>query len=156
MRWPYPVNTDFISLAPIRRDSTGRIQAERLRVGTPYGNEGFASQMLGVPIEQFDLAELDELVLMLLRGRVDLIWFERAALHQALEALSQHPAIYFQQAPAAPIPLGLALRRDSRGDRIKQQLEQALSEMRLPPIPARMKQLNGLGASGVIPAKPGR
>ncbi len=147
VRWPYPVATDFIALTPDRLDDIAK-----RRVGIPYGNESFAEQMLGIPPENLYLAELDELILMLLRGRLDLVWFERRALHQALLKHPDRPAIHYRQQPPRPIYLGIAVRRTGKGERLKQFLQHGINQQSMPLLSEEDRKLGMLPLRGELPA----
>ncbi len=146
IRWPYAVEAGFIALTP-----QGLNKAGAGRVGIPYGNEAFAALMLDIAPQSFYQAKLEELVLMLFRGRIDRIWFDRLALEQVLESYSDRAPLYFQRAPAQLISIGLAVRRGPEGERIRAWLEPALERMPARSLPALSERLIRVPAVGEAP-----
>lgn len=147
IRWPYAVATDFITLNPALLTDFDQRQ-----IGIPYGNESFAVQMLGVAPEKLYLAELDQLILMLLRGRLDLVWFERSSLHRELAKHPDRPAIHYRQQPAQSIPIAIAVRKDAKGERLKQWLEHEIEQGNVPPLSPDDTALSQSPVEGVVPA----
>ncbi|MCP4133238.1 MAG: transporter substrate-binding domain-containing protein [bacterium] len=101
---------------------------KKLKIGIPRGNENFASQLLGIPIENFYVGELESLLKMLKSGRIDAFWFERASTMSTLKKL-KIADIYYKKYPQRQIPASLAVRKDKKGMELKQKIDSLVKKV---------------------------
>ncbi|MFP4309829.1 MAG: hypothetical protein ACLFRG_18420 [Desulfococcaceae bacterium] len=83
--------------------------------------------MSGIPRENLYGGELENLLRMLEKGRIDAFWFERAATMTQLFELGIRGG-HYRQMPDDAIPVGLAVARTPAGDRIKERLDALFNE----------------------------
>ncbi|OHD06466.1 MAG: hypothetical protein A2086_01815 [Spirochaetes bacterium GWD1_27_9] len=98
------------------------------KIGIPRGNKEFASSVTGIKIEQFYEGEINSLLKMLSTGRIDAFWFERVSSMTTLKKLGITD-IYFKQLPTQKISIGLAVKKDDKGDKLRKKLEDSLKKI---------------------------
>lgn len=123
--WSYPVCAEFVFTNPkFLKDfkSIGKI-------GTLVGNKAFLKELKGAQdLEIFEHVSMLSLVKMLETGRIDAIWFPRFVINHYLE---QHPVekVYRRSFPETPLAIGLAVRKDEEGKKLRKILEKALEQI---------------------------
>lgn len=123
--WSYPVCAEFVFTNPkFLKDfkSIGKI-------GTLVGNKGFLKELKGAQdLDIFEHVSMLSLVKMLEMGRIDAIWFPRFVINHYLE---QHPVgkVYRKSFPERPLGIGLAVRKDKEGKKLRSVLEKALKQI---------------------------
>lgn len=98
------------------------------KIGVPRGNEAFLSEMTGIPIENFYLGEIENLLKMLNAGRIDLFWFEFGATMSTIKSLNIQNVHYLEY-PEQQINAGLAVRKDEKGNKLKNELTHLLEKI---------------------------
>ena len=97
------------------------------RIGTLLGNSGFFSELLGMNTDNFmEVRTIKQLVLMLEKERLDAIIFERVSVKKSLEQLSIKN-IYDK--PVYLIPIGLAVAKNEKGDKLKKDLDNLIKNI---------------------------
>jgi polar amino acid transport system substrate-binding protein len=118
--WKFPTVTDVYGMDPER---LANLRGQT--IGIPRGNEGFFSEISGVPAENLYSGELKNLLRMLEKGRIDAFWFERASTMTQLYELGIE-GVHYRQMPETPISSGMAVARTPAGDRLKARLDALL------------------------------
>lgn len=121
----------------------------KLKIGIPRGNEDFASEVLGVPKENFYLGAIDNLLPMLKAGRIDAFWFERASTMETIKKLKL-TNIFYMALPSTPIAAGLAVKKDAKGTALKTKLDKALSDVDYKKILKDYNTYLKLPAKGIV------
>ncbi len=97
------------------------------KIGTPNGNEGFLSEVLEIPIENFYVSELSKLIKMLDAKRIDILLFERSATMSTIQKLKVNDIHY--KLVDDSIKAGFAVNKNNNGIRIKALLEDAIKKI---------------------------
>ncbi len=97
-------------------------------LGVPYGNKEFHSEITGIPIEKFKEGHLENLLKMLVLGRIDAFTFERASTMSTIKKL-KIPNVYYKQFPSIIIPSSLAVRNDQKGNQLKKRLDNLIQQV---------------------------
>ncbi len=123
--WSKPTYTDLYA------KKTGMFQPGALkntkRIGVPRGNEGFFSELLDIPEENFIAgSDMDSLLKMLDRNEINAFIFERASTMSSLQRLGIAGIRYRK---LKEIPIGFAVRKDQQGADLKKRLERHLSDI---------------------------
>lgn len=127
--WTVPVKADLYTFDPkIFQDLT---KIGNGKIGIPRGNSNFASVMTGIPKEKFyEVNTMNALIKMLVADRVDLIWFDRVSIQQALREQKVHNVFYYE------IPkfekkgsIGIGLQKSKKGRLLKEQLDHLLFQI---------------------------
>ena len=98
------------------------------RIGTPFGNEDFAAQLLDVPKSRFVVGEIENLVRMLDLNRIDLLWFERAATQSTIKKLNIE-GIKYWSSKKFRVRAGLAVRNDKKGRALGKKLDDLIDRL---------------------------
>ncbi|MCP4020649.1 MAG: hypothetical protein GY729_02300, partial [Desulfobacteraceae bacterium] len=98
------------------------------RLGVPYGNKEFHSEITGIPLEKFQEGHLENLLKMLKSGRLDAFTFERSSTMSTIIKL-KIPNIHYKQLPPVIIPAGLAVRNDQKGNQLKKKLDTLILQL---------------------------
>lgn len=109
-------------------------------IGTLIGNADFFAELAGVPKEKFiEVNSLEQLIMMMARGRVNVILFERVAMMSAIHGLKDDlfnkvptafnspekpQKIYYQKFKI--IAASIAVSNNKAGKKLKQQLDKLL------------------------------
>ncbi|WP_428243454.1 substrate-binding periplasmic protein [Gynuella sp.] len=125
LNWSINSPADVYSLdaAKISEDNFKTLK----RIGTPKGNEGFFSDIFGIPVGQFVGGNsVESLVKMLESGRIDALLFERASVMNTLQLQGVH-GIYYRG--VLDIPIGFAVPKNAKGDQLKAKLESLFKQV---------------------------
>jgi len=120
-----------------------------LEIGIPRGNEDFAAGVLCIPKEHFYVGEIENLLKMLQVGRIDVFWFERVSTMTTLKRLGI-ANVYYKRIPNYPVPVGIAVAKNSKGTILRHALEQALAASNWQENFKNYLQFNQYGAKGLI------
>lgn len=122
IEWGFMTMSDVYATDPSAFTSfTGKV------VGTPFGNEYLAADVLGIDVAQVETAKLGNLFKMLELGRLDLIWFARDASMATIRDLGG--TFHYQTAPAGGLKAGLAVPNTPEGTALGQAISKALSNI---------------------------
>ena len=119
------------------------------RIGTPRGNEGFMSELFGIPTANFMVNELDNIVKMLNVGRLDFILFERSATMSTIQKLKL-PNIHYLMIDDS-IKAGFAVNKNARGQEVKKLMEAAIRNTDQDSLFKDFFKYTRLPAEGVVP-----
>jgi len=122
---------------------------KKLKIGTPRGNETFASDLLGIQVKNFHPGDLENLLRMLSAGRIDAFWFERASTMSTLEKL-KIKNIYYEENPKESINASLAVKKDKKGRELKKRLDLLLKKVDKKKILKDLNIYNALPGSGKV------
>ncbi|HCY88308.1 MAG TPA: hypothetical protein DHV36_24440 [Desulfobacteraceae bacterium] len=128
--YTYAVDVEWFvtTLIDIYAKSAGDVASDTYkvskRIGTPRGNEGFMSELFGIPATHFMVNELDNIVKMLNAGRLEFILFERSATMSTIQKLKL-PGIHYKMIDDS-IKAGFAVNKNPRGQQVKKLLEDAI------------------------------
>lgn len=122
---------------------------KNLKIGIPRGNEIFASDLLGIPVENFYVGELESLLKMLEAGRIDAFWFERSSTMKTIEKL-KIKNVYYENIPSESIFAGLAVQKNAFGNDLRQKMETSLQKINLKVILKELDRYNKMPAKGII------
>lgn len=120
-----------------------------LKIGIPRGNEDFAAGVLGIPKEHFYVGRIENLLKMLQAGRIDVFWFERVSTMTTLKRLGI-TKVYYKRIPDYPVPVGIAVAKNSKGTILRHTLEQALAASKWQENFKNNLQFNQYSAEGLI------
>ncbi len=121
INWSVPAVCDFYA-----RDKAVLNNPKQHQLGTPRGNGGFFSELLGIPMEQFYEARLENLLKMLYKGRssVEVFIFERGSTMSTIKKL-QLTDVYYADAELN-LRASLAVGKSNKGYRLKNILEASI------------------------------
>jgi polar amino acid transport system substrate-binding protein len=139
LSWHFDTTVDFYANSP------NSFEIEKLpanSIGTLIGNADFFAELANIPRNKFiEVSSLSQLILMMARGRLKVILFERVAMMSTIKKLSQNrlsPSpieflsldnshkIYYKKFKI--IAASLAVANNAEGKALKEQLDQLLSE----------------------------
>lgn len=144
--WFIKTTTDIYSMDA--KNLADDVYKTLLRVGTPRGNEAFFSELYNIPINQFvHHGDLENLLRMLKGGRLDLFMFERSSTMHVIKSLKLK-GIQYRKIDA--IPIGLAVRKDLKGFKLKKQLESAFKKVDQEAIFSSFVKYNDLPDKGEV------
>jgi polar amino acid transport system substrate-binding protein len=137
--WHFDTTVDFYSTSPTH------FKLENLpnqSIGTLIGNADFFSELAGISIERFiEVSSLTQLIMMMARGRIKVVLFERVAMMSTINKLqndlrSKVPSEF--NSPESPqkiyykkfkiIAASLAVAKNEAGDKLKTQLDELLTK----------------------------
>lgn len=125
VEWSQPTYTDLYA---VKNENLNAAQLKKLeRIGTLFGNSDFFSELFDLPKAHFHEAKMENLLIMLDKGRLDGILFERAATMSSISKAGLEHKVYYKT--LANIPVGLAVPKDSKGNALKQKLESLLQKI---------------------------
>jgi polar amino acid transport system substrate-binding protein len=134
LTWHFDTTVDFYSTSP------GNFTLENLpnkSVGTLIGNADFFSELSHIPRDKFiEVSSLQQLIMMMARGRVQVIIFERVAMMSTIKGLKKDldtkvpstlksQKIFYQKFKV--IPASIAVGNNTSGKKLKQQLDELLT-----------------------------
>ncbi|WP_286233153.1 substrate-binding periplasmic protein [Thalassotalea sediminis] len=120
---------------------------KRKRIGTTSGNADFFAQQLGVEPDIFvEVRTLHQLVDMFIKGRIDVLLFERASVMTLLAEKGVY-GIHYQS--IGLIPASMAVFKDQSGVALKKQLDGVIKTLDLDAIFSGYLQYIHLPSKGV-------
>lgn len=122
LAWRVPTITDLFVLDP---ELLASDRLSGLELGTTLGNGEFLSGLIGVSRENFVETSLENLVQMLLAGRIQGIVFERASTLSTFYQMGVDN-VYFRS--LGRIGAGFAVRADEHGEMLKNMLDPLLAK----------------------------
>jgi len=138
LTWQVNATVDLYSTSPEHFDLT---KLPEHSIGTLIGNADFFAEIAGVPREKFiEVSNLDQLIMMMARGRIKTIIFERVAMMSTIHDLkndlvtkvpaelssSKHPQkIYYRI--FKKMAASIAVANNKKGKMLKQQLDKLLA-----------------------------
>ncbi len=120
------------------------------RLGVPFGNKEFFSEITGIPLEKFKEGHLENLLEMLKLGRLDAVTFERASTMSTIKRL-KIPNAYYKQFPPVIIPAGLAVKVDQKGNQLKKKLDTLIQQVDQQQLFKDYFPFINLPDSGIVP-----
>jgi polar amino acid transport system substrate-binding protein len=139
LTWHFNTTVDLYSTSPTNFDLD---KLPNNSIGTLIGNADFFAELAGVPKEKFiEVSSLSRLVMMMARGRLKVILFERVAMMSTIKELqndltSKVPSEF--NSPESPqkiyykkfkiIAASLAVAKNEAGYKLKKQLDKLLAE----------------------------
>ena len=139
LTWHFNTTVDLYSTSPTNFDLD---KLPNNSIGTLIGNADFFAELAGVPKEKFiEVSSLSRLVMMMARGRLKVILFERVAMMSTIKELqndltSKVPTEF--NSPESPqkiyykkfkiIAASLAVAKNEAGYKLKKQLDKLLAE----------------------------
>ena len=146
LEWGIIVPVDIYSMNEANLDP--KIFRTLKRIGTPRGNEGFFSQLYGIPIKQFHTGTIESLLRMMKKGRSDLFLFERASTMSRIQKLGIKNVFYRQ---IDRIPASFAVRKSEHGTELKNKLDALIKKVDQERIFSGVTKYWSLPESGVVP-----
>jgi polar amino acid transport system substrate-binding protein len=134
LTWHFDTTVDFYSTSP------GNFTLENLpnkSVGTLIGNADFFSELSHIPRNKFiEVSSLQQLIMMMARGHVQVIIFERVAMMSTIKGLKNElntkvpsalksQKIFYRKFKV--IPASIAVANNTSGKKLKQQLDELLT-----------------------------
>jgi len=139
LSWHFETTVDFYANSPSNFDLAS-LPAHS--IGTLIGNADFFAELANIPRDKFiEVSSLSQLILMMARGRLKVILFERVAMMSTIKKLSQNrlspspieflsldnsQKIYYKKFKM--IAASLAVANNAEGKTLKKQLDKLLSE----------------------------
>jgi polar amino acid transport system substrate-binding protein len=120
--WYVTTKIDFYSKK--KENLSGDLYKSLGKIGTLRGNEQFFSEVFGIPVKNFFLNELDNLVKMMNSNRIDGIFFERSASMSTIQKLNVKDIHY--KLIDDSIKASFAVNKNSNGMRLKTIIENAI------------------------------
>ncbi len=121
------------------------------KIGTPRGNEGFFSELYGIPIKQFyHKTAMDNLVKLLKKGRIDVILFERASTMTSIQTHGYQNIFYRKM---DTLPASFAVRKNKKGIKLKKKLEALFQKIDQDQIFRKYLSYVNMPDSGLVPNK---
>lgn len=119
------------------------------RIGTTRGNAVYLAGLIGLTEEHFvEIGTLPRLVDMLISGRIDVIFFERASVMSLLQQ-RQIQSVYYQS--AAHIPASIAVANNEQGKVLKGKMDQAINKINIDKLFASYLKFYRLPDKGIMP-----
>ncbi len=122
------------------------------RLGVPFGNKEFHSEITGIPLGKFKEGLLENLLKMLRLGRIDAFTFERASTMSSIRKLNI-PNVNYRQLPPEIIPTSMAVRKDQKGKQLKKKLDILIDKLDQQQIFKDYLKFINLPDKGVVPLK---
>ncbi|UZE97324.1 substrate-binding periplasmic protein [Alkalimarinus alittae] len=124
--WSVPVKADLYAVDPKSFKNLSEIGDKQ--IGIPRGNAKFASKLTGIPQEKFyEVDTMNSLIKMLAAKRVDLIWFDRVAVRQALKQYNVSNIYYYEYPKLGKQgSIGVGLQNTERGRRLKKVIDELI------------------------------
>ncbi|MBA6362421.1 transporter substrate-binding domain-containing protein [Colwellia sp. BRX8-4] len=139
LSWHFDTTVDLYSTSPANFDIKNLPEGS---IGTLIGNADFFAELAQVPREKFvEVSSLAQLIMMMARGRLKVILFERVAMMSTIKELQDDLStkvptefnspespqkIYYQKFKV--IAASLAVANDAVGAKLKKQLDALLSD----------------------------
>lgn len=142
--WQVITKADLFSL------DTNKVNGDQWRkdlIGTPLGNAAFLARMSGLPVANFVQSSLPNLVQMLARGHIPVLFFERASTMTTLVRMGVKGVHYRN---LYTVPAGLAVARTPAGLALKKRLDAALETEPMPPSFVRYRRIINLPDQGMV------
>lgn len=144
--WSFDTTSDFFTL------NTKFLEVSNIlpgRIGTTRGNAVYLAEMVGLTKEHFvEIGTLPRLVDMLISGRIDVIFFERASVMSLLQQ-RQIQNVYYQS--AAHIPASIAVANNEQGKALKEKMDKAINKINIDRIFASYLKYYRLPDKGIMP-----
>ncbi|GHF85676.1 substrate-binding periplasmic protein [Thalassotalea marina] len=123
-------------------------QVEEQSIGTLVGNADFIAQVTNIPREKFiEVSNLNQLGVMLIKGRLKVAVFERVSMMTTLRKLGL-PFIHYKKLTS--IPASLAVQNNKAGIALKKQIDDTLAQLETDIYLEHFYQYNRLADSGVV------
>ncbi len=94
-------------------------------IGTPRGNKEFLSGVLGIPLEQFYEGNLENLLGMLEKGRIDALLFERASTQTSIKKIKMKNVYY---AEVMDVAASFAVQKTPQGTILMKKLDDLINK----------------------------
>ena len=118
------------------------------KIGTPRGNEGFFSEVYGIPIEQFySSGDIGSLLKMMKKGRIDIFLFERASTMTKIQEIGIKNVFYRN---IDIIPASFGVRKDKQGTELKRKLDVLIKKVDQQQIFYEHLKYSNLPKSGIV------
>ncbi len=132
-----------------------------ITIGTPRGNEDFLSNKYNISIDHFHPGKLDNLLVMMYKGRVDLILFERASVINKIHELGEKNAKYNYKLDLQNIhyknidiiPASFGVRNNKKGSDLKKKMDELIKKTDYKKIFSRALKYWSLPDKGIVKSK---
>ena len=121
LNWHVEARADLFSHSPALLEGEGWREH---RIGTPWGNAAFFSDMTGLSVDRFVESSLPSLARMLRSQRIDLLLFARMSTMETMADLGLE-GIHYRN--LYEIPAGFAVADTERGQSLAQRLDALLA-----------------------------
>lgn len=121
--WNMETRSDLFAMSDYKFNNINN-----LLIGIPRGNKEFAGEVLGLPAKNFYESSIENLLLMLQKGRIDAFWFERASTMTTLKKLNISNVFYMKM-PKDTISVGIAVQKNDEGTRLKDKMDSLMKKI---------------------------
>ena len=122
--WHIPAKIDLYTMGKIEVDLFNI--GENFKIGTPRGNEGFLSEITGIPESRFYSGSIDNLLKMLELKRIDSFIFERSSTMIHIKNLKIKNIFYKNM---ESIAAGFAVQNNKQGIILKHKLDSIIRKI---------------------------
>lgn len=146
LNWSILTHTDLFSLD--KKCFKYKVD-ESITLGTTVGNTSFLAEMMGVSQSSFiEVSTLDQLVEMLIKGRVNVVVYERASVMTLLAQKKMSGVVY---KTIGITPITMAVQNTEKGNLLKQKLDHLIQQIDLNEIFSSYFKYNLLNDEGIAP-----
>ncbi|PKG80989.1 hypothetical protein CXF85_19685 [Colwellia sp. 75C3] len=119
------------------------------RIGTTLGNADFFAKKMNITRDKFiETATMGQLIDMFVKGRIDVLVFERISVMSLLQE-QKVTGVYYQSIGKVPASLGVA--RNSSGNKLKHKLDVLIKQLPLDEIFSGYFKYTKLPSTGEVP-----
>jgi len=127
--WEITTTSDMFSFEQAYLDIAN---IEPKRIGTTLGNAVFLAEQIGLESSMFiEVKTLDQLVDMLIKGRIDVLLFERASV---MTLLSERNVYGVHYKSVGNVPASMAVAKGAIGSTLKTKLDHVINKLDLEKI----------------------
>ena len=138
----------FVDIFSMNKANLEPKKFKTLKIGTPWGNEGFFSKLFEIPISQFHPASLNNFIKLMKKKRIDLFIFERASTMIIVKE-NKVKNMFYRQLDS--ISVGLAVGKGAKGDNLKKKLDASIQKLNQQNIFGKYFKYLKMPKSGVVP-----
>lgn len=125
VNWSMPA---FSDLYAVNKEVLEPARLKQLkRIGVPFGNAAFFSEVLKIPKDHFHEGKIRNILKMLDRGRLDALLFERAASMSSIRQYKPKNTMYYKMQMA--VPVSFAVQKNEAGNDLRKRLEKAFQKV---------------------------
>ncbi|MFT5756132.1 MAG: polar amino acid transport system substrate-binding protein [Alteromonadaceae bacterium] len=145
--WQVSTKSDLFSLDKKYFNSDNLQQG---RIGTTLGNADFFADKTGIARSKFiETSTLNQLVSLLLKGRIDVLIFERVSVMSLLQAQSAQQKVYYQS--IGEVAVSIAVAKNEAGNKLKTKLDRLIKQIDQDSIFSSYLKYSHLPDSGTVP-----
>lgn len=146
--WHIPAKIDIYSIDKTKLDLLDI--NENFKIGTPRGNEGFLSEITGIPEGRFYNGSIDNLLKMLELKRIDIFIFERSSTMTHIEKL-KIKNIFYKNIDI--VSAGFAVQNNKNGIILKNKLDKIIRGIDVNKIFSEQMDFINLPDEGLVKIK---